>query len=494
MSKEAAKRRLSETISNNRERSVWKYFLEIDSKKILVCREFLIKVLQITKRRLETIQTKLILNQNLYDNRGSHNSHTVKMDNKILMELDIFLKSFPSVRSHYSTTNKIYFLNSALNKTFLYNLFCDYYESKNNVKLSICRETFRNYFTTNFNYGFKKPRVDECDLCYKIKTLGIENVNQEDKLLYEIHMPKVKEYSHLRKKILEKNSKTLVLEFDYMANQPLPKIPNSAFYYRRNLYIYLFNVNVYSINASYIFHSIEGEAKKGANTIASYVNYVINELRSLLVNIDELETIYLLSDSAGGQNRNWCITKFCSLMAIILNINIIQVFPVRGHSYNPCDANFSQISREFKKFPTLEIPDSYLNIIKNKNGFQVIKTEVLDFTSHLDNYFKSDKKIKVSKSSRIDYYSNGEVSFSTNYEKSNNKVNLLIKKLENPNECLKHLSVDSKVAITLKKIKDVKFLLNFLTKDSKKFYNDYFNSTVISNENCEEFDESDLEY
>ncbi len=133
-----------------------------------------------------------------------HNSHTVKMDNKILMELDIFLKSLPSVRSHYSTTNKIYFLNSALNKTFLYNRFCDYNESKNNVKLSICKETFRNNFTANFNYGFKKPRVDECDLCYKIKILSIENVNQEDKLLYEIHVPKVKKYSHLSKKILEK--------------------------------------------------------------------------------------------------------------------------------------------------------------------------------------------------------------------------------------------------------------------------------------------------
>ena len=70
-----------------------------------------------------------------------------------------------------------------------------------------------------------------------------------------------------------------------------------------------------------------------------------------------------------------------------------------------------------------------------------------NFSLVLDNYFKSDKKIKISKSSRIDYYPNGEISFSNNYELNNNKTKFLLAKLEKLNECFK----DLKVMISVKK-------------------------------------------
>ncbi len=74
------------------------------------------------------------------------------------------------------------FFKFRLNITILYKLFLEYHKNNLNNELSICHKTFRNYFYKNFNYGFRKPRVDQCDLCYKIQHLRLENVEQKDKL------------------------------------------------------------------------------------------------------------------------------------------------------------------------------------------------------------------------------------------------------------------------------------------------------------------------
>ncbi len=76
----------------------------------------------------------------------------------------------------------------------------------------------------------------------------------------------------------------------------------------------------------------------------------------------------MFSDAAGGQNRNWTMIRFAVFLSIYLEIEIMHIFPVRGHSYNICDTSFATIGREFKKLPVIEVPHDYLDIIDKKKS------------------------------------------------------------------------------------------------------------------------------
>jgi hypothetical protein len=63
---------------------------------------------------------------------------------------------------------------------------------------------------------------------------------------------------------------------------------------------------------------------RGANSVASYLYYVIDFLR-LNVNLDSIEQICFLSDAAGSQSWNWIIVKFCVFIAVLLGIKIVHL-------------------------------------------------------------------------------------------------------------------------------------------------------------------------
>jgi hypothetical protein len=97
-----------------------------------------------------------------------------------------------------------------------------------------------------------------------------------------------------------------------------------------------------------MFHSLEGESKKGANSETTYLYYVLDFVRYSM-NLDSIKQICFFSDAAGGQNINWVIIKFCVFISVLLDISIVHLYPLRGHSYNICDTNFAVIRKEFKK-------------------------------------------------------------------------------------------------------------------------------------------------
>ena len=90
----------------------------------------------------------------------------------------------------------------------------------------------------------------------------------------------------------------------------------------------------------------------------------------------ETTTITLYSDSAPGQNKNTNMIHFCLWLAETFNVNVIQVFPVRGHSYCVCDRNFGIIRRQTKRCENVYTAQEYVNLIKTakkKNGpFKVL--------------------------------------------------------------------------------------------------------------------------
>lgn len=115
-------------------------------------------------------------------------------------------------------------------------------------------------------------------------------------------------------------------EFDFGQNLPLPKLPMNAQFYRRLLWLYVFNVHIYKINRSYMFHFLEGSYKNGANSVCNMVEYAIRKE----FEPDSFNKIYLYSDAAGGQNRNYTTLQYFSVLSVELQHEIQHLFPVRG--------------------------------------------------------------------------------------------------------------------------------------------------------------------
>ncbi len=131
----------------------------------------------------------------------------------------------------------------------------------------------------------------------------------------------------------------------------MPKLNNSERYFKRALYLYIANIDIqgiYTQGINLLFHSLQGEAKKGVNPVATYL-YCVLEFVRYNINLDSIKQIRFFSHAAGGQNTNWVIIKFCVFISVLLHINIVHLYPVRGHSYNIRGTNFAVIAKEFKK-------------------------------------------------------------------------------------------------------------------------------------------------
>jgi len=122
----------------------------------------------------------------------------------------------------------------------------------------------------------------------------------------------------------------------------------------------------------YLF--LEGKFKKGANTVC---NFLLDAIERELKLLDCYNKIYLFSNRCGGQNKNYFILSFLSLLSKKLQIEIQHVYPVRGHSYCSCDRNFSLYGQKKKKIETIETVEDYISIIKSvRNHLFIVIREV----------------------------------------------------------------------------------------------------------------------
>jgi hypothetical protein len=121
------------------------------------------------------------------------------------------------------------------------------------------------------------------------------------------------------------NNNTTVLEMDYCQNNPLLKLPVTSQFYLRLLWLMLFKIYVHNSKLSYMFYFLEGELKKSANTIFSFLHYVLKELIN-----NETRKIIIFSDVFGGLNRNYIVLNFLLFISVFHEIRIIQVFLFAG--------------------------------------------------------------------------------------------------------------------------------------------------------------------
>ena len=177
----------------------------------------------------------------------------------------------------------------------------------------------------------------------------------------------------------------------------LPRLNINSDYYKRILNIYVFNIYCFNDKDSKMFYFLENDGRKDSNSVCSFLKDFIKKYLSENPNFKK---IVLFSDSAGGQNKNLTMVKFCTWISKTYNVNIAHVFPVRGHSYCQCDRNFGIYGRILKRKEKVQSPQEYLEIMRsariNPKPFDAeLSNDLLkDWTRALDKMFKNTPKLK----------------------------------------------------------------------------------------------------
>ena len=112
----------------------WEYSINVPplNTRCLVCREFLLKLLQITPRRIRTVQAKVKRGSlDFKEKRGTHDNRPTKIPDSLWTLVQDHWASIPHSPSHYAVkkSKRLYFYNSELTVSKLFSMFKEYYLS-----------------------------------------------------------------------------------------------------------------------------------------------------------------------------------------------------------------------------------------------------------------------------------------------------------------------------------------------------------------------------
>lgn len=385
--KSAPVNRVTKKVGLSRRKMSRVYYIPSPNGDIKVCKEMFLGTLQIDSARVHRALKK-INSGNTSDQRGKHTPAN-KFTSGIVKQVHDHINSFPCYKSHYcrKDTSKKY-LNSELNLSLMYRLFCDVYKSNNNNCKPPSQSFYENIFRKDFNLSFKPPKKDTCKKCdsYKIQLQAAQEKGdqelQSQKIAQEIHHRKVESaeinLSADKQLALEKTCNTLYISFDLQKVFPLPKITTGEAYYKRQISCYNLGLYNFRTQKSVMYLWNESIASRGPNEIASCVlNYIeTHNIKKELV---------AWSDSCGGQNRNFKIAAIW--LYIVQNPKfkikkVIHKFPEVGHSFLPNDSEFSDIERKMKYHTQLYDQNMIADVILSsriKKKFEIKQMTCNDF-------------------------------------------------------------------------------------------------------------------
>lgn len=205
-------------------------------------------------------------------------------------------------------------------------------------------------------------------------------------------------------------SDRLILSFDCEKNLQLLRVPDSAAYYSRNVYLFNFTIvqghskSKLSPDNVTSFCWTENEFTKNANAIASCVIHQLNSIDLALYT-----KVRLVADGCAAQNKNSVmvggVLHWFSTEAPANIVEVEFVYPVTGHSFIPPDRVFAQIEKQTRRKDTIINPDDYLEIIKKFATVKRLGTDVkvLDIKGGLKDVMKpcSAWPFRISKMKRI---------------------------------------------------------------------------------------------
>ena len=485
----------------------WHYSVKSRGVEKEVCRKFLLSVLQISEMRLRTVQNSLKVGAVLDEKRGSHSNRPNKIDGTIWNHVVKHWSLLPYKEAHYSRakSERKYFENPELTVTKLYAAFKQYYFDTTGRTLKMKYSTYHRFWRENSEYSFRAPRSDKCDFCSESEALLKADPNNKCKTAYLIHKKKVEAYKTVKQTYIHQinssvDCSTLVLEFDYGQNLPLPKLNVTAQFYKRLLWLYVFNVYCHNDGNSAFYCFVESESKKNPNTVCSFLYDFIEKQMKVFKNVKKA---ILLSDSCGGQNKNLCVVMFCTWLSKSFGMEVEHIFPVRGHSYNQCDRNFGLYGTLTKRVENIEVPKQYLALMKECRQkpmpFEVLMASHLikDWSTALKSVFNKVPQAKgykfcIQKYVRIHYSKNGVVSGSETYTNVYRPFKFINQKV--PFLEYSGLNLVNVVQSGVKSAKktDVLSLTKYLKPENAKWFEDTLNTAqddrISDNESDTEFE------
>lgn len=363
---------------------------------IKVCKNMFLNHLQITPKKVDVSLKKNRDGDTIKDKRGQTRGGWNKTKEEDVEFIKNIINALPKYESHYrraqNTGNRQY-LKLGMTVQKIYNLYKEelkkiYGEKKEPVSMV----TLKRIFYTNFDLHCKSLKKDTCSRCDTFKNKINNSTGEEKEKLHEEHKIHLKRADDLRSFMNEdlRQAETDIhfecLTYDLEKTLPLPRIPTSIVFYKRQLWLYNCGIHAGSDDSGHCYVWIEGEAGRGAQEVGScLINFIKNKLNP------NVHHLVLWSDCCGGQNRN---IKIVLMLKTILNSHeTLQTITLKylesGHTFLPNDTDFSKIETHLKYYQRLYTPEDYIEVIK---GCKVQKQ--LQVTRMCKNDFLSIKNIE----------------------------------------------------------------------------------------------------
>lgn len=314
-----------------------------------------------------------------------------KISEEIRNRIRDHISKFPTYSSHYSRERSAKkYLGNHLNISRMYNLYREECEENNLPENQIGKEwLYSEIFNYEFNYSFKLPSNDTCDLCDKLKVQLQEAGSMETRHSlqeeYDKHLKDAQTRYQLKSedKNRSRTSKTeKVVMIDLEKCLPTPELTNSQSFYSLKLWTFNLVIHDATSQISYCMMWDESVAGRGGNEIAScLLKFIhINDIP------DSLEELTIWSDNCPSQNRNLLVIM-CYFWMLKLKPNLKQInhkFLARGHTHLEADTDHSMIERERKKCPQFKIVtpwdwQQHVRLCGTKKKFKVVGMENNDF-------------------------------------------------------------------------------------------------------------------
>lgn len=354
------------------------------------------------------------------------------------------------------------------------------------VEYDYCENIFNKYF----NIGFGSPSVYKCSTCASLESridVG-KNGEKRTELQMQLNVHKVRSnifYTQLQ----DNNPRELILSYDCQKNLVLPKIPDQAAYYSRQMYLYNFTISEdhskspQTVDSTFSYLWLENEYPKGSNQITSAVYH-----RLIQTSFNGISKLKLFSDGCGGQNKNKTMIGILNhwfLNEAPTNLETVEIwFPVVGHSFIPPDRIFGNLERQFNQLTIIENPDGYISMVSFKLGEDCL---VQDWKNHAEKIlkgagnwhfqFQKSKKLILTKSNNKNIVLVQEGPFY-------NLEGGVLKSLKKIGKHFKNVCLPTTLAIgsiskqaklnDIKKLLDLHFGHEWISNESLKFYLNLF--------------------
>ncbi|XP_069676001.1 uncharacterized protein [Periplaneta americana] len=462
-------------------------------ENIRVCRAAFVSILHVGRDRLHRLCQKYFENETTATETrgGDRRTHKYKEKKEGVMQ---HVKKFKPLQSHYSrgkNCNRQY-LRSELNVKKMWSMYIE----ENPEELHVDYDYYRTIFNDNFNIGFGSPYVDKCSTCSSLENRITAEKRQTEREALRIQLKVHKTRSDVfYKQLQEQTDGQLTLSYDCQKNLILPKVPDQAAYYSRQLYLYNFTICQGHSGCSqtkentFAYVWTENEYAKGSNQIASAVHHRLSH-----TNMDCFTSVRIFSDGCGGQNKNTTMLGMVIhwfLSEAPENIKKIEIwFPIVGHSFIPPDRVFGNLERQFQSLSVIENSSGYIGIIEKFATIISLGKDcpVHDWKGYADQVmkkpgnwhfqFQKSKKLIITKSvSKRTCLVQGEpfYNFESGEPKSLNKKGKHFQKGYIPN------SIPMGVILKEAKIRDIKSLLelhfgeDWVLNANLSFYTEMFN-------------------